>query len=103
MPKLLETTEEIKILAAAQTDWDDMDELSSVVPLIASAVRRAMQTGAAWEVRGFGMHPTRTYCRKTRSSRADPIFVSIWAIALIAYVLLMDQNVLSAITFQPPK
>jgi len=76
---------------------------SLLVPLIASAVRRAMQTGAAWEVRGFGMHPTRTYCRKTRSSRADPIFVSIWAIALIAYVLLMDQNVLSAITFQPPK
>ena len=45
-----------------------------LVPLLASAVRRADRVALAMESRGFGAFPTRTYYRRSTFSAADIVF-----------------------------
>lgn len=74
-----------------------------LVPFIACGVRRAQQSAVALEVRAFGLHPTRTYLREVQPSKGGWIFVAVWAVALLAYIVLSQQNVLGAVFFEPPK
>ena len=73
-----------------------------LIPFVAIGVRRADQSALAMEVRGFGLHETRTNLRELKFSKNGWLFVGIWAAAFIVYNLIMEANMFSVIFFQPP-
>lgn len=73
-----------------------------LIPFIAIGIRRADQSALAMEVRGFGLYRTRTNLRKLNFAKTGWIFVAVWAVAFIAYNLIMEANVFSVVFFEPP-
>ncbi|OGN97073.1 MAG: hypothetical protein A2Z71_02550 [Chloroflexi bacterium RBG_13_50_21] len=72
-----------------------------LLPFVAIGIRRADQSALAMEVRGFGLYETRTNLRELKFSKSGWIFVAAWALAFIAYNLVMEANVFSVIFFNP--
>jgi energy-coupling factor transport system permease protein len=68
-----------------------------LTPLIACGIRRAQQSAAALDVRGFGLFPERTNLRKPVQSRSGWILVSVTTVLVVAYVLLTKQSILGAL------
>lgn len=72
--------------------------LSNILtPLIACGIRRAQQSAAALDVRGFGLFPQRTNLRKPVQSRSGWVLVSVTTALLIGYILVTKQNILGAL------
>jgi len=72
-----------------------------LLPFVAIGIRRANQSALAMEVRGFGLYETRTNLRTLDFKKSGWLFVAVWAVAFIAYNLIMEANVFSVILFQP--
>jgi energy-coupling factor transport system permease protein len=68
-----------------------------LTPLIACGIRRAQQSAAALEVRGFGLYPDRTNLRKPVKSRSGWILVSVTLALVVVYIALTKQNLLGAL------
>lgn len=73
-----------------------------LLPFVAIGIRRANQSALAMEVRGFGLYETRTNLRNLDFKKTGWLFVAAWAAAFIAYSLIMEANVFSAVLFEPP-
>jgi energy-coupling factor transport system permease protein len=73
-----------------------------LLPFVAIGIRRANQSALAMEVRGFGLYETRTNLRTLDFKKTGWLFVAAWALAFIAYCLIMESNVYSVILFEPP-
>jgi energy-coupling factor transport system permease protein len=59
-----------------------------LVMLIANGMRHVPASTIALEVRGFGMHQTRTFFRTYRVDRRGPVFVLAWLAAMILYLVI---------------
>jgi energy-coupling factor transport system permease protein len=72
----------LRALPGAPARWKTF-----LVMLIANGMRHVPASTIALEVRGFGMHPTRTFYRSYTVDRRGPIFVLAWLVAMIAYLV----------------
>lgn len=73
-----------------------------LIPLLATAMRRAEQSAMAMEVRAFGLYETRTYSHDLVIPRVEWVFVGCWLIAFIAYLVLTQGDFMNAIFYNPP-
>jgi energy-coupling factor transport system permease protein len=72
----------LRALPSAPARWKTF-----LVMLIANGMRHVPASTIALEVRGFGMHPTRTFFRSYTVDRRGPIFVLAWLSAMIVYLV----------------
>jgi energy-coupling factor transport system permease protein len=68
-----------------------------LVMLIANGMRHVPASTIALEVRGFGLHPYRTFFRQYRVDPRGPIFVGIWLFAMIAYLFLTGTSLMRSV------
>jgi energy-coupling factor transport system permease protein len=72
----------VRALPSAPARWKTF-----LVMLIANGMRHVPASTIALEVRGFGMHPTRTFFRSYTVDRRGPVFVLAWVVAMIVYLV----------------